>query len=62
MSKINQIQTAILSLDPGAYQKLMDSYVMKMQFVEHRAHISEKIRNLQERKEDVLLREFLEER
>ena len=33
-----------------------------MQFVEHRAHISEKIRNLQERKEDVLLREFLEER
>lgn len=29
MSKINQIQTAILSLDPGAYQKLMDSYVMK---------------------------------
>ena len=33
-----------------------------MQFVEHRVHISEKIRNLQERKEDVLLREFLEER
>ena len=33
-----------------------------MQFVEHRTHISEKIRNLQERKEDVLLREFLEER
>lgn len=29
MSKINQIQAAILSLDPGAYQKLMDSYVMK---------------------------------
>ena len=29
MSKINQIQAAILSLDPGAYQKMMDSYVMK---------------------------------
>lgn len=29
MSKINQIQTAILSLGSGAYQKLMDSYVMK---------------------------------
>lgn len=29
MSKINQIQAAILSLDPGAYQKLMDSYIMK---------------------------------
>lgn len=29
MSKINQIQAAILSIDPGAYQKLMDSYVMK---------------------------------
>lgn len=26
MSKINQIQTAILSLGSGAYQKLMDSY------------------------------------
>ena len=29
MSKINQIQAAILSLDPGAYQKLMDSYIMR---------------------------------
>jgi hypothetical protein len=29
MSKINQIQTAILSLDPGAYQKLMDAYILK---------------------------------
>lgn len=29
MSKINQIQTAILSLGSGAYQKLTDSYVMK---------------------------------
>jgi len=29
MSKINQIQSAILSLDPGAYQKLMDSYIMR---------------------------------
>lgn len=27
MSKINQIQTAILSLGSGAYQKLMDSYL-----------------------------------
>lgn len=27
MSKINQIQLAILSLDPGAYQALMDSYL-----------------------------------
>ena len=33
-----------------------------IQFIEHRTYISEKIRNLQERKEDVLLREFLEER
>lgn len=33
-----------------------------IQFIEHRAYISEKIRNLQERKEDVLLSEFLEER
>ena len=29
MSKINQIQGAILSLDPGAYQKLMDNYIMR---------------------------------
>ena len=33
-----------------------------IQFIEHRTYISEKIRNLQERKEDVLLSEFLEER
>lgn len=33
-----------------------------IQFIEHRTYISEKIRNLQEGKEDVLLREFLEER
>ena len=26
MTKINQIQSSILSLDPGAYQKLMDNY------------------------------------
>ena len=29
MTKINQIQTAILSLDPGAYQKLMDAYILR---------------------------------
>ena len=29
MSKINQIQQAILSLGAGAYQKLMDAYLLK---------------------------------
>ena len=29
MSKLNQIQSAITSLGAGAYQKLMDSYIMK---------------------------------
>ena len=29
MTKINQIQNAILSLDPGAYQKFMELYLMK---------------------------------
>lgn len=29
MSKINQIQASILALDPGAYQKLMDDYIMR---------------------------------
>ena len=29
MSKINQIQQAILSLGAGAYQKLMDAYLFK---------------------------------
>lgn len=29
MSKINQIQKAIISLSPGAYQKLMDEYLIK---------------------------------
>ncbi|MEG0835979.1 MAG: ATP-binding protein, partial [Christensenellaceae bacterium] len=29
MTKINQIQSAILSLGPGAYQKLMDAYLVK---------------------------------
>ena len=29
MSKINQIQQAIIALSPGAYQKLMDEYLVK---------------------------------
>ena len=29
MSKINQIQQAIMALSPGAYQKLMDEYLVK---------------------------------
>ena len=29
MSKINQIQQAILSLGAGAYQKMMDAYLLK---------------------------------
>lgn len=29
MTKLNQIQSAILSLDPGAYQKLMEDYVIR---------------------------------
>ena len=33
-----------------------------IQFIEHRAYISEEIQDLQKRKEEVLLREFLEER
>lgn len=33
-----------------------------IQFIEHRAYISERIQDLQKRKEEVLLREFLEER
>ena len=29
MSRINEIQTMIKSLSPGAYQKLMDAYLHK---------------------------------
>ena len=29
MTKINQIQQAIIALSPGAYQKLMDEYLIK---------------------------------
>ena len=32
MSKINQIQQAIMALAPGAYQKLMDEYLVFLLF------------------------------
>lgn len=54
-------EVPILEQHIAFLSEIKDSLI-GMQFVEHRAHISEKIRNLQERKEDVLLREFLEER